>query len=264
MNNCAFVIPIHPKHFAYAKAVVEELSGSDADLWFVFTNNEDRDAFQTNVNSLVLSEYVDLKTVEETNSFITLKKYYALLKLKSKYDYISCIDSEVKFIKTRGFYELMKQISESKRFYGSILAQENNGRCILYETLINITPASDHKHLTNLSRIFSVYTWWSNIPVYTCAYLDEFFAWINFDKNLEKYSWSVFDHMLYNYFCVLFKKYRINLDPELITSFEFLESALVEKLDPTLVNWVNYKAYKTNPEYYNNNEFYIVFHCDRQ
>jgi hypothetical protein len=266
MNKCAFVIPLHPKHFIYTETIIQELSGSDADLWFVFTNNEDRDLFQSKspVNSLVLSDYTDLTIVEKTNSFITLKKFYALLRLKDKYEYIACIDSEVKFIKNRGFYELMKQISQSKRFYGSALAQENFGRCILYEALFNVTPESDHEHLLNLSRVYSVFTWWSNIPVYTCAYLDEFFRWIDFDKNLEKYSWSVFDHMVYNYFCVLFKEYRIKLDPDITTSFEFLESSVVEKLDTHLVNWVNYKAYNTNPEYYNNNEFYIVFHCDRQ
>jgi hypothetical protein len=157
----------------------------------------------------------------------------------------------------------MKKISQTKTFYGSLLPPDNSGRGILYEALLNITPANDHKNLIVLSRFFSVFTWWSNIPVYTCAYLDEFFTWINFDKNLLYYKWSVFDHIVYNYFCVLRKGYNIKLDPELNTSFEFLESSVLEKLDKNLVNWVNNNAYLTNPEYYNNNEFYIVFHCDR-
>lgn len=263
MNKCAFVIPIHPKHFGYAPTIIEQLSGSDADLYFVFTTKMDRDLFSLNVNSLILSDYTDLAGVENTNSFITLKKFYALLKLKDKYEYITCIDSEVRFLKTRGFYDIMKKIAESRSFYGSVLNQENTGRCIIYQTLFNLTPMNDQNNLMNLSRNCSIYTWWSNIPVYTCAYLQEFFRWIEFDKNLDKYSWYVFDHMLYNYFCVLFKEYRIKLDPELNTSFEFLESSVLEKLDTHLVNWVNFKAYNTNPEYYNNNEFYIVFHRDR-
>lgn len=263
MNKCAFIIPIHPKHFTYAATINDRLSGSDADLYFIFTTKTDRETFPFKVNSLILSDFVDLSVVEKTNSYITLKKFYGLLKLKSKYDYISCIDSEVRFLKTRGFYELMKQIAESRTLYGSVLDQTNNGRCILYETLFNLTPESDRNHLLDLSRNCSIYTWWSNIPVYTCAYLDEFFRWIQFDTNLGNYSWFVFDHMLYNYFCVLFKEYGIKLDTELTTSFEFLESSVVEKLNKNLVKWVNYKAYNTNPEYYNNNEFYIVFHCDR-
>jgi len=260
MNKCAFVIPIHPKHFTFAETIIDQLSGSDADLYFVFTTKTDREMFPYKANSLILSDYVDLSIVEKKNSFITLKKFYALLNLKDKYDYITCIDSEVKFLKTSGFYDLMKQIAERRSFYGSVLETSNTGRCIIYETLFNLTLAKDRENLMNLSRNCSIYTWWSNIPVYTCDYLDEFFRWINFDKNLDKYSWSVFDHMLYNYFCVLFKGYRIKLDPELCTSFEFLATEVIEKLD---TNWVSFSAYNSNPDFYNNRDFYLVFHCDR-
>ena len=39
MNKCAFCIPIHPKHYEYARNIADSLTDSDADLFFIFTNN---------------------------------------------------------------------------------------------------------------------------------------------------------------------------------------------------------------------------------
>ena len=267
MNKCAFCIPIHPKHFDYAHHIIDQLSGSDADLYLLFTSKEEKASFNNDglYSSLFLEDFTDLDIIKENNSYITIKKFYGLSVLKDKYEYIACIDAEVKFLIKTGFYNIMKKVADSKVFFGSILEQDNTGRCIIYDTLYSITPSEDHENLTTISRNCSVYTWWSNIPVYSCAHLPDFLKWIDFrNDNLKNYNWNIFDHMLYNYFCVLFKGYGIKLSPYCLTSFEFLPSEVIEKIDAIeKLYWVNYIAYKQNPVFYEKNGFCLVYHCDR-
>jgi len=267
MNKCAFCIPLHPKHYEYAKYIAKEINNSDADLYFIFTDQKDKDQFEcdSKYGSLILTDFTDLAVVEKTESFITIKKYYALSCLKKKYEYIACIDAEVKFIKTDGFYSIMRDVAESKTLFGSFLDTDNHGRTIVYKSLMSITPPEDHNNLAEISRLYSVYTWWSNLPVYKSRHMDHFLSWIHFDNStLERFNWSVFDHMLYNFYCVLFHNYTIKLSDKCKTSFEFLDSKTLEYVDSRVkLYWVNKKAYDENPEYYNKRNFFIIYHCDR-
>ena len=76
MNKCAFIIPLHPKHFNYGYYIINQLQNSDADLYFVFTNIEDKDNFYKELkediilNFLLLSDFTDIKIVEEKRSFV--------------------------------------------------------------------------------------------------------------------------------------------------------------------------------------------------
>jgi hypothetical protein len=104
------------------------------------------------------------------------------------------------------------------------------------------------------------------MPVYTCKIINHFLTWIKFSaSNLNRFSWYTFDDMLYNYFCVLFYKYKLKLIPNCIHSLEFADSLVVEYVDKNLskLYWVNKNAYNQNKEYYNTSNFYIVFHLDR-
>lgn len=270
MNKCAFVIPIHPKHFSYVRHILESLIGSDADIWFVFTSSEEKALLDINLpyNSLCLTDFTDLKIVEKTNSYITIKKYYALSILKDKYEYISCIDAEIKFLKKDGFYEMMKTIADSKKIYGSFLPEASKGRNIIYASILVLVPEDERQHLVDISKNFHIYTWWSNIPVYDSLNLDHFLKWIKFNNtedSLSRFQWSIFDNMLYNYYCVRFHEYRILLDERCDTSFELLSTAVIEDVDKTLkLYWVNNSAFIENPYYYLKNGFYIVFHRDRE
>jgi hypothetical protein len=41
-HKCAFVIPLHPKHYNHGYTIAKELAGTDADLYFVFSTEEDK------------------------------------------------------------------------------------------------------------------------------------------------------------------------------------------------------------------------------
>ena len=260
MNRCAFCIPIHPKHYEYAYYILETIE--DADLYFIFSNKEEQELFRPKLayNSLLLTDFTDIDAVKKVNSFVTIKKFYALMVLKNKYDYIACIDAEVKFLINKGFYKMMKAIADSKTVIGVKVKVDNRAaRNILYESLINLTPKENHKSLQEISQNFTIYTWWSNVPVYDCSLLTQFFNWVQF----KNFTWFVFDHLLYNYYCVLFHNYQIKI-VDGSTSLETASSRSLEKIDKTeKLYWVNYNAFSKNTEYYINNGFYIVYHCDR-
>jgi hypothetical protein len=276
MNKCAFVVPLHPKHFEYGYYIFNYLNNKNiVDLYFVFTNNNEKDEFLTKLNNdisnkvkfLLLTDFVDIKIVEKTNSFVSIKKLFALSILKEKYDYISCIDSEIKFINdTHDYYTIMKNIVNSKIICGGKLHENAYEKNIVRDSLNILTDKKYHESLQTLSYDYRIYTWWCNLPVYDCSIAGEFLEWISFNNNtLERFCWNIFDDMLYNFFCILFHNYRFKLIENCFHSLEFVDTQLVEHVDKNIYKlyWVNNNAYCQNKKYYEENNFQIVFHLDR-
>jgi len=275
MNKCAFVVPLHPKHFDYGYYIFHYLLNKNVDLYFVFTNTTEKDNFLSKINTdisekvnfLLLIDFADISIVQKTNSFVSIKKLFALSKLKEKYHYISCIDSEIKFINdTNDYYNIMKNIVDNKTICGGKLKSNIHTINIVRESLIKLTDNRYHDQLKSLSQDYRIYTWWCNLPVYDCKIADEFLKWINFsNNNLERFCWNIFDDMLYNFFCILFYNYKLKIIENCYHSLEFASSNLVEYVDKNLCKlyWVNNLAFSENKIYYEKNNFQIVFHLDR-
>ena len=272
-NKCAFCIPLHPKHFHYGYEIADTLKGSDADLYFIFSDNAEKELFYKDVyddhfNYLILSDFVDINRLEENRSWVSVKKLYALSKLYKKYEYISCIDSEVMFI-NKSFYKTMKAVVDTKIICGGDTSDSANKDFakITKQSLTNIVPDYDRADLKTISQNYKIYTWWSNLPVYDCDKTNDFLHWIGFNNTdfIDKMTWYVFDDMVYNYFLVLKYNYKLIVVPEINTSLEFASNEVLQKVDSKLCKlyWVNYSEYKKDESYYKNNKFIIAFHVDR-
>ncbi len=273
-NKCAFIIPLHPKHYNYGLYIFNYLLDKNVDLYFVFTNKNDKDNFKLmieeknkeNLNFLILNEYVNLNIVKKTNSFVSIKKIFALSKLYKKYDYISCIDSEIRFLDSNtNYYNTMKNIVDKKTICGGTLPKNAKEKKIVQDSLLRLTEKKYHKKLKNLSNNFRVYTWWCNLPVYDCKITEYFLKWINFKNNtLERFSWNVFDDMTYNFYCILKHGYVLKHINSLL-SLEYSDTKLIEEVDKDICKlyWVNNKAYNQNKLYYEENNFMLVYHLDR-
>lgn len=264
---------MHPKHYEYGYRIAEDLSGADVDLYYVFSTYEDKNEFFKSTNSLnvkylILTDFSDLDIIQNTNSFVSIKKLYAVSQLYDKYDYLSCVDAEIMFLKKTGFYQMMKSICEAKTICGGVLdARANNEISIVRESLTNLTHTKYHDELKNLSKNYTIYTWWCNIPVYDCKHVSDFMNWINFNNtNLDRFSWNVFDDILYNFYCILKHNYVLKEIANCNHSLEFANHDIVEYVDKTLCKlyWVNKNAYEQSKEYFEHNGFYIVFHLDRK
>ena len=270
INKCAIVIPLHPKHFDYGYYIANESINRDFDLYFVFTNKEDKDLFMQktdkHINYILLEIFTNLDIVEKTNSFVSIKKLYALSLLYDKYEYISCIDSEIKFINNNSFYEMMKNVANNKTIIGVKIQNINDFlKNITKNSLTNLIDIEYHDKLKELSNDYNIYTWWTNFPVYDCKNVNHFLTWINFNNtNLYRFNWEVFENLTYNFFCIMFYNYelKIIIDDK---SFEDLNTSIVENIDSNICKmyWVSKYAYLQNPDYYNNNNYYIVNYMDR-
>ncbi len=276
MNRCAFVVPLHTKHFDYGYYILSYLNDKNVDLYFIFTDVYDKNNFSQYItefyinkfNFLILSDFCDIEIINKTNSFVSIKKLFALSKLYEKYDYISCIDSEIKFINDNdNYYEMMKNIVNSKTICGGKVHDDMVCEInIVKNSLLSLTDVKYHEQLRILSEDFKIYTWWCNIPVYDCQISKEFLEWINFNSNnLDRFNWNIFDDMTYNFFCILIYKYEFKLINNCFHSLEFADSNMVEYVNTELnkLYWVNNKAYCQNIKYYNENDFKIVYHLDR-
>jgi len=273
-NKCAFCVPLHPKHFDYGYYIYEQLRNSDADLYFIFTNLEEKELFYSkmnkdnNLNALIVADFCDINILEKNRSFISVKKLYALSKLYEKYDYISVTDSEIIILKKDNYYSMMKSIVDNKIVAGGKILDTMSGQeKIIRVSLSAITPKKDQEKLKKISQEHKLYTWWVNLPVFDCKIAKHFLEWIDFkSSNINRFSWFVFEHLLYNFFCIMFYKYKFHLIPDCRHSLEFSNTELVENVDKNITKlyWVNHNAYNQNKAYYDNNNFYVVFHIDRQ
>jgi hypothetical protein len=274
-NKCAFCVPLHPKHYDYGYKILKQLQNKDADLYFIFTTQKDKNDFEMNIqnnykyNYLILTDFTELEKLNDNNSWVSVKKIYALSELHTKYDYISCIDSEVMFINTTNFYNVMKNITNNKKIIGGNVSNSKNKDYIkiIKNSLTNIVPYEDVDKLKQISNDYTIYTWWSNLPVYDCKKAKEFLQWINFNNTyfLDKINWYVFDDLLYNYFLILKYDFELIIIPELNSSLEYANNNIIQKIDKTICKlyWVNYSVYKKDIEYYKNNDFILVYHLDR-
>ena len=268
MAKCSFVVPLHPRHFEYGVNIYNHLrEKKSVDVYFVFTSESEKDQFLSRANSqevkyLVLTDFTDLRVVEQTKSYVSIKKLYALQVLKDKYDYISCIDAEVEFISNvDDYYDVMQRVVNSKTICGTMRGYPN----IIRDSLTRLIDAKHHESLRYISHNYTLYTWWCNLPVYDCSISGEFLEWIDFrNTNLDRFCWNIFDDIVYNFFCLYVKGYQLK-DVHGPCHLEFADSSLVEHVDKTITKlyWVNNKAYQQNREYYINNGFRIAFHLDR-
>jgi hypothetical protein len=271
-NKCAFCIPLHPKHFNYGYEIIDALNGTDADLYFIFTDDADKDAFykdiEGDVNYLILSDFVDIKRLNKNRSWVSVKKMYALSKLYKRYEYISCIDSEVMFI-NKTFYKSMKHTSNDKMICGGDISDSANRDYIkiIKESLTNIVPVKDRAKLKQISQDYSIYTWWSNLPVYDSSKARGFLDWVQFNNTdfIDKMTWYVFDDIVYNYYVILKYNYKLVVIPDINTSLEYASNKIIQQVDKEIckLHWVNYSQYKLDEDYYKKNDFIIAYHLDR-
>lgn len=273
MNQCAIVIPLYPIKYNYGYSVFNELLGTDADIYFVFTNNHEKELFASKIdnnniqyfNFIILSDYVNIDEVIKKNSYVSVKNLVSLSLLYKKYDYISCIGSEIMFLNKTNFYQMMENIVNNKTVCGGLLHTNVCERTIVMDSL-KLIDETYYEKIKEISSDFRIYTYWCNLPVYNCKLAEEFLNWIHFDANrLETFSWNIFDDITYTYFCVLFYDYQIKVIDNWYYDIEYCDTEIVENTNNHLCKlyWVNKNAYTQNKSYYENNDFKIVYHIDK-
>lgn len=93
------------------------------DLYFVFSNEQQKDKFQSLIKAELLDEELHWlilpNELDKYKAKVNVKKLYGLHELMNKYEYIILLDCETKFIKNGNFSDIAKKIWETKNMFNA-------------------------------------------------------------------------------------------------------------------------------------------------
>jgi hypothetical protein len=265
--KAAFIIPIHPKHYNYIYHFIDIIHNNkvNIDIYLVFSNENEYNIFRKKDEiKKIIIPYVN------TQNIVTYKKFFALEKMKDdiNYDYFIVCDAEIDII-PENFNETniinkIRNIYENKLIYAGEVLNNN--------TVININKHSinlitDGYKLQNITKNYSLYFWWSDLPVYKRDHLTHFFSLFKYDN----IGWFHFDHLIYLSYLLLHHNFVILDITSLLDrrwSLEAYHPPEIESLHK--LKAINYGfSYITKPLYDKYKDFlikegsFLLYHLDR-
>lgn len=263
----AFIIPIHPKHYSFIYNlldVIDTIHNNDIDIYLVFSNNEDYDHFdkKNKIKKIIIPEI-------NTNSIVTYKKFFALDTLKddTNYDYFIVCDAEITIIPEnfhkKNIVNVINKIFENKIIYAGKVS---------HDLAINITKTScnllmNADTLEKITENYTLYFWWSDLPVYKREHLSHFFSLIDYTN----INWHHFDHVIYVSYLILHHDFTIlNITPLLNHSWS-LEMYNTQNIDnlQTLksihysFSYITKYLYSNYVDFFKNENTFLLYHLDR-
>jgi hypothetical protein len=202
-KQIVFISPTYPPHFEFARRLAISFRkvglDSQADLFFIFTNDDEVKCFGNIENFIILPSYL---RVFENRGIINIKKFYAINMLKYKYKYAIVIDCEAIFIKNVKLYKLCTQFFIQKKLYGNVALDTN------YQQLIKSTC---HSHFVKSHTIpgDDLYLWFNQLCIYDLSQIDIFFSECGLIKNIANLTYWDFDYYIYMYWLILNKGFKI-------------------------------------------------------
>jgi hypothetical protein len=280
MIKSCFVIPIYPPHYHYLCSYEYRLpSDKDFDVYLILSFFDDKTMLpkSNKYNVIVLEEYLDkdfIQSIVDKKSIITFKKYFALEKLYKKYKYITAVDAEIEFKNIHNIYESFDDISKRRAVFGAPISPVNN----FYDLALKVNKTSgmffknnfEIAILKNKTLDFTLFFWFSDIPVYDCHIIPLFLDYINFSNYktfVDKINFFVFDYISYVYYCMIYYDWKIiNIRDYNILRNWSLEGCSLEVYN-SIIKQTNFKLYWINHCYYIPNDetkdIVLTYHIDR-
>jgi hypothetical protein len=272
--SVAFIIPIHPKDYHYIYDLLELISVNiycKIDIYLVFSNECDYENFnrKNEIKKIIIPQNIDTKNI------VTYKKYFALEKLKDdiNYDYFIVCDAEISIIpenfNEKNILNKINKIYENKIIYaGKII----NSHYKCDDIIKNITK--DCCDLINGGNIleqntenYTLYFWWSDLPMYKREHLTHFFSIIKYDNIVFNH----YDHIIYLCYLMLHHNFNIvNITPivNYHWSLEMYNTTNIDDLNK--LKSINYgfsyiykKLYYNHIDFFKNEGCFVIYHLDR-
>jgi hypothetical protein len=211
INNVAFIIPSAPHHFHYVYSFIEPIY-KNIDIHIVFSNMEDYDAFKEKdkIKPIIMKEPYQENFVSgpHISPIVTLKKFYGLKYLiNSCYNYFIVCDAESEVVLENFTSSIVNNkindIFNNKIIYGE--KTDNNFLLNIMNISNNLFSTDQQEILQKETDNYSLYIWWSNLPVYKKEHLTDFFDIINYGN----ICWHHFDYIIYEYYLILYHNFKI-------------------------------------------------------
>jgi hypothetical protein len=270
IDNIAFLIPIHTPHYHYMYKLLKKIKNNDIeiDIFLIFSNTTDYNNFlmKNEIKPIICDNSITV-----TRSIVTFKKFYGLKQLiNSKYDYIICCDSEIDILcsnfTNENINNKIRNIFNTKKIYAGDTSGIEVARLIT-QTSANLFP-DKHDFLKNITNNFTLYFWWSDLPVYRTTDIAQFLNMINYTN----INWYHFDYIIYQYYLILYHGFEIvNTTPitNLNWSFETLDRISDINILKKLVDinygfsWSTKKNYEQNKNFIESQKGFLIYHLDR-
>jgi hypothetical protein len=284
--SVAFVVPVYPPHYKYITDILPYFKKAGIDLFLIFTNVEEYELFpnKEDIKPIVMP----FDSARGGQVVIAIKKYYALMTLiESTYDYFIVIDSEVEVIPEyftkENILSKINHIFSNKKVFGGKVEPGNFEAKFFGNTVIdgyffiNILKCSasvfkspdDFRKLRTLTKGFTLYTVWGDIPVYRRDTLKDFFDKIDV-RRIEHRDY--FDDLMYSNYLVLYHGFSfVNVSeriPDIQTSFVDMieytpeEMKIVKDLGFSF-SWITGPGYDQHAEFLQEQKTYMKFNVDR-
>jgi len=213
LESLVICIPVYPPHYEYAYTFIRKTKGL-FHLCFIFSSNEDYELFalKDDIIPLIYPEPIP----NGDDSIINKKKLYALHALKdSSYTYILVIDAETDFLgesynETKFLHSLEAYFSNQK-IYGKTITENPHYKQLrkIMETCADSFPPDVLNNIVEETDRFTVYTWWSDLPLYKREHLSHFLSLLQ-----PPITWFHFDYILYSYYLIAYQNFKIvNVEP---------------------------------------------------
>ena len=209
MKKTAFICPLYDmkNHFDLAinlyKSKIE--FKIDADLIFIFSNEEQKEKFALRVKNELGIDNMLYNIMPENLSVYkakaVTKKLYGLKEYMNIYDYIILTDCETVFIKWFDAYKLAEEIWNS---HNMLVANISPDGFFIMRKRYKQMGLYYNKKLRKALGCFKYNFWFNELQVYKCSYLPDFFEWLN-DFDVEKIynTWDCFEYyVFYAYLCI--------------------------------------------------------------
>jgi hypothetical protein len=232
------------------------------DVYLVFSNDNDYDHFnkKDKIKKIIIPE-------TKTDNIVTYKKFFALdcVKENTDYDYFIVCDAEITIIPENlneiNIRNHINRIFENKIIY----AGKTSHTIKITKTSCDLFENKDK--LEEITENYTLYYWWSDLPVYKREHLTSFFDVIQY----HTINWYHFDHIIYLSYLILYYDFTIfNITP-ILNHHWSLESYVTKDIDHLKklksihygFSYIIQHLYIHNIDFFTNEGTFLLYHLDR-
>jgi len=229
LRSVAILVPVHPPKFSWASKLIEDHLEAEFlwDLIFVFSSTSDAVLFESLLNHDLRETYIPLimPIIDITPGIVTIKKWWGLTIIHSCYEFVVCIDAETTITDPKLFANAVRKSAAVGNVYQASLGSvpmisvptnftgltSDRGACFsvsgpnsvykpgeFHEIVINsiaLLPLYLQETSARATKDCSLYSWFSDIPIYPTVSVRQFFFDVKWPHNLPvNYK---YDHFLF-------------------------------------------------------------------
>lgn len=218
----ATIVPIYPNDYQYALNLLNTFNiHSSNDLYFIFSNTEDYELFQSKTDlpykHIIVDEELILKYPK---NIINIKKFYGMQEIIEQYDYVGIFDSETIFVKKFDTDEIYPKIFNDK-----ILKSNISTTSRLIRKSAELMGLVDNERLKEQTEDYRYYWWFNEICVYERESFIDFMKYIHSIPTSQAIlnERDCFDYILYGIWLICFRDFSIK---KYFTDRVFIDGAI--------------------------------------